>query len=170
VRPLPRLSDVTLQNLRDIYHRCDRYDVYEDARYAKNKNVFIDDDYDFKWIIENILWPIGIQEDEVENLFNEQRCRGINFNIITSGDWVNTHRDYNPTKLNILLTDERSCDIVFVDTNESWDYQTPAILDVSQRHLVSNITQLSKPRIMLQVFLRHEFKYYIELLRDLPNA
>lgn len=162
--PLPPLPTDHLSYLRATYARCQRSDMYEDLEVARNRNVFIDDDRDFDWIIDHVLLPVGIPRDHVGNMYQEQHCRGINFNVIDSLGFVHAHIDINPTKLNILITSEMGSNIKFIDTGEEWDYHSPAILDVSQWHTVTNISQLSMPRVMLQIFLLHPFETYRQLL------
>lgn len=164
VFPIASPSSDELKQLRDIYDRCDRSDLYEDDRYARNTNVFIDSTQDFTWIVDRLLRRYDIDYDDIENFYKDQRCNGINFNVLTNADWVKEHRDYNPTKLNILVSDERCSEIVFPDFGERWAYETPAILKVGMRHRVDNLHLLTKPRIMLQVFLRKPFMEYVERL------
>ena len=160
VLPLPALDQSNLAHLREIYGRCARSDIYSDERYAQNRNVFIDDDDDFAWIIDHVVKRYGINPSDVSNSYSAQRCRGINFNVVSAQDWIKPHVDYNPTKLNLLLSDDRSCAIVFTDSGERWDYRTPALLNVAHRHYVDNMQALVTPRIMLQVFITKPFDHY----------
>ena len=166
--PLQALSSEYLDKLRNIYANCVRTDRYENILVARNTNVFIDDESDYQWILKHILLPIGILQDDIENLYKQQNCAGINFNVLTSVDWVNQHSDINPCKLNILISSEKISNIRFISDNEEWNYETPAILDVSKNHLVTNLDQLTEPRIVLQVFLTKPFEYYRDHVKTAP--
>ena len=166
VLPLSPLDKAAIDQLHSIYTRCQRADLYEDPKYARNLNVFIDDEGDFSWIVENVLQKYGIDAEDLDNFYKEQRCNGINFNVLTSNDWVHDHKDYNPAKLNILVTPDTACNIFFVDDHESWYYHTPAILDVSKKHRVENLWKLTEPRVMLQAFLNKPFSHYRRMIEQ----
>jgi hypothetical protein len=165
ILPLPPVKETNLIMLREIFAECKRSLLFHKPIYgAKNTNYFIDDTTLFAKIIEKIIKPLKINLNEIENLWNnentEYKCNGINFNVLTSGDYLKPHIDYNPTKLNILISGYTDNHIKFVNENESWDWMSPALIDISKLHYVSNDTPITEPRIMMQIFLTKNFDYY----------
>lgn len=163
--PLPSIDESKMRKLHAVYGGTTRDDVYDNVRIARNRNVFIDNNDDFDWIMDNIVIAYGLDRSDIGNLYTKQNCRGINFNVITASDWVREHSDVNPSKINILLTKQHGSNIRFVETSEEWDYRTPALLDVSQRHLVTNVERLDQPRVMMQIFITKPFGHCVEKIR-----
>jgi hypothetical protein len=159
--------------LKHIYSESFRSVVFHKETYgAKVTNLFIDDTTYFENIIEHIVQPLGIDRQDVCNLWAgvdpEYKCNGINFNIITKTDFLRPHRDYNPTKLNILISGPTINGVHFTDNGESWFWETPAIIDVSKEHYLTNIPE-EPPRITLQIFLTKPIEYYRSSINFSPN-
>lgn len=165
--PLPKLSEKNKELLLYIYSKCERTAMYEDKNVARSLNVFIDNVKDQDWIYKTLIFPLGIQKPHIKNYWTVSRCCGINFNVFNRGDWCLPHRDINPTKINFLLKGKKKNNIFFPDYNITWDYQFPALLDVSKKHSVECLKDLKTPRITLQVFLTEKIQYYAKTMRKL---
>ncbi len=149
--------------LNEIYRLSNRRSNYSQSEIAQNVNLHIDDPGHFERIVDWVLKPLKIDPREVKNMYPHQVCTGMNFNILSPGDWIKPHVDYNKTKLNILLKGNPEHCIHFINENETWDYLSPAILDVSKLHTVQKIETLKVPRVMLQIFLSEDFSHYRKL-------
>jgi hypothetical protein len=165
ILPLPPVRESNLIMLREIFTECNRSILFHKPVYgAKNTNYFIDDTTLFAKVIEKIIKPLEINLDEVQNLWNNAdlnyKCNGINFNVLENGDYLKPHIDYNPTKLNILISGTTDNHIRFVNENESWGWETPALIDISKLHYVSNDVPITKLRVMMQIFLTKSFDHY----------
>jgi hypothetical protein len=165
ILPLPPVKESNLIMLREIFTECNRSILFHKPVYgAKNTNYFIDDTTLFAKVIEKIIKPLEIDLNEVQNLWNNEdpnyMCNGINFNVLENGDYLKPHIDYNPTKLNILISGQTDNYIKFVNENESWGWETPALIDISKLHYVSNEKSITTPRVMMQIFLTKSFDYY----------
>lgn len=174
IQPLPAISEDNLTILRSIYTECQRSILFHRPKYgAKNTNYFIDDKSLFQTIIEKIIKPLEISDNEIENLWNnadpDYKCSGINFNVLQHGDYLKPHIDYNPTKLNILISGKTDNYIKFVNEDETWDWKTPALIDISKLHYVSNDIPITQPRVMMQIFLTKSFEYYKNTMNLNPN-
>lgn len=174
ILPLPPVSEDNLRMLRRIYTQCQRSILFHRPVYgAKNTNYFIDDNDLFDQIVEHIVRPLAINLDEIENLWNSQdpeyNCKGINFNVLEQSDYLKPHIDYNPTKLNILISGPTSNYIKFVNEGDTWDWTTPAIIDVSKLHYVTDDSAITEPRVMMQIFLTKKFEYYRNNINLTPN-
>ena len=165
--PLPKLSEKNRETLLHIYSKCKRTATYEDKNVARSLNVFIDNVKYQNWIYETLIFPLGIQKHHIKNHWSVSHCCGINFNVFNRGDWCLPHRDVNPTKINFLLRGEQKNNIFFPDYNIAWDYQFPALLNVSERHSVEDLKDLKTPRITLQVFLTEQIEHYAKTMRKL---
>jgi len=175
VFPLPAISEKNMNRLREIF-----YSTAQSLQFKSNTikitNHFIDSDNDFNFIIDNIVKPTGININEVQDTWGEVDSnyvnkRGINFNVCRVGDFIGPHKDKNPTKLNIMISENISTSIKFTDEsdNESYDWKTPALVDVSRSHYVDPLEEGTPPRITLQIFLTKSFDYYKETINKKPN-
>lgn len=166
ILPLPSISDENRLMLRNIYDSCSRTNVYTDANRIKITTHFIDNTIDYNKIIEKIVIPVGLDPIDINNMWNSKdptyNCSGINFNVLQGDDFLNIHKDYNPTKLNILISGCTANMIRYVEdeANECYDWSTPALIDVRPLHYVDNIETNVVPRVMMQIFLTNPFEYY----------
>ena len=135
---------------------------YEHQNVARSTNVFIDNKKYQNWIYETLIRPIGISREHIKNNWTDSCC-GINFNVFQKGDWCHPHKDVNPSKINFLLQGSQS--IFFPEDNINWDYQFPAMLNVSKTHTVTQLDDLKIPRITLQIFLIEKIEYYAGFMR-----
>ena len=87
------------------------------------------------------------------------------------GDFLKPHRDYNPTKLNILISGKTMYRIHYLgeDQSESYDWEYPALCDVSKKHYVDDMAHGAPERVMLQVFIKKSFDYYKNIINLNPN-
>ena len=173
--PLPSVSDKTMSMIRNIYNSGLRRRIFRYQDGIKITNHFIDNTNDFDLIMENVVKPVGINPDDVGNLWNEMdneyQCNGINFNVMCGGDFLKPHRDYNPTKLNILISGKTMYRIHYLgeDQSESYDWEYPALCDVSKKHYVDDMAHGAPERVMLQVFIKKSFDYYKNIINLNPN-
>jgi hypothetical protein len=176
VFPLPAISNNTLIRLREIFQATTRTHQFEYENKIKITNHFIDNEDDFKFIIDNIIIPTGISIEEVQDTWGENDInyinnRGINFNVCKVGDFIGPHKDKNPTKLNIMISEKLSTSINFAGESkeESYNWETPALVDVSKVHYVDPLPEGSLPRVTLQIFLTNSFDYYKKIVNTTPN-
>ena len=173
--PLAPVSDKTMSMIRNIYAAGLRKRLFRYKDGIQITNHFIDDINDVNLIMENVVKPAGINLEHVANFWNEMdneyKCHGINFNVMRGGDYLKPHIDYNPTKLNILISGKTNYSIHYVDEDESesynWDY--PALCDVSKKHYVDDMAPDAPERVMLQVFITKSFDYYKDIINLNPN-
>jgi hypothetical protein len=174
ILPLPAINSKNMLMLNSIFNSCTRSLVFHKVKYgAKNTNYFIDNRDDFNSVLDCIIKPLGIDPDDIVNLWNnvdlEYKCSGINFNVLTADDYLKPHIDYNPTKLNILISGKTKNHVHFVNEGETWDWSTPAVIDVSKLHYVSNNAIELVPRVTMQIFLTKSFDYYRNNINTLPD-
>lgn len=170
--PLPAISSSNLNMLNDIFRLCNRSMSFNKNKF-KITNYFIDDQTNFDKIIKNIVTPLGIDTSEIYNLWNDidtnYKCKGINFNVLGNNGYINNHVDTNPTKINILLSGKTNNKIYYADTGDTWDWKTPALIDVSKEHCVTNEVYESIPRVTMQIFLINSFEYYKNIINLNPE-
>ena len=147
---------INKSDLWDIYNRCNRQEEYYDFNVASTTNVFIDNYDDIKYIIDNIIKPLGIPETLLKNFWDDGP--GLNFNVVKPGGFVRPHRDINSTKLNILLNDTTLAPFYSLVSNEKYYYEHPVLLDVSQLHTIDNCESIVEDRVTLQLFLTADYK------------
>ena len=72
--------------LWDIYRRCTRSEDYYNLNVASTTNVFIDNPEDCEYIEQNIVEPLGIDIQWLNNQYDDSV--GYNFNVVI--------KHYNP--------------------------------------------------------------------------
>jgi hypothetical protein len=167
LKPLP---EHVKEELKNIFNRCSRTEIYEDKKYARVKSYFITDQNDFNYVIKNVVEYYNLIESDVGNTWDYNANAktsanldfGINFNVMKNGDWLYPHIDSNPSKIMILLSDNKSFPIHYPDLGITCDYTVPYLLDVTHRHEVLNLDQLATERILMQVFLNKKWSYYVD--------
>ena len=176
VFPLPSISKHNMARLREIFNSTSRTLQFKYENRIQITNHFIDDDNDFKFIIDNIIIPTGIPIADVQDIWGENdpnyiNNRGINFNVCKVGDFIGPHKDKNPTKLNIMISEKLSTSINFLGETEeeSYNWETPALVDVSKSHYVNPLPEGSEPRVTLQIFLINSFEYYKKIINTNPQ-
>lgn len=176
VFPLPAISEKNIIRLREIFYSTTRFHEFEYPNTIKITNHFIDNEDDFNFIINNIIIPAGISIEDVQDTWGEVdpdyiNKRGINFNVCKVGDFIGPHKDKNPTKLNIMISKNISTSIKFTgeSDDESYNWKTPALVDVSRMHYVDPLEEGTAPRITLQIFLTKSFEYYKETINKNPT-
>lgn len=137
--------------LWDIYRRCTRSEDYYNLNVASTTNVFIDNPEDCAYIEQNIVEPLGIDKQWLNNQYDNSV--GYNFNVVKPTGFVKPHRDVNSTKVNILLNQTTLAPFLFVETQQRYYYEHPVLLDVSQLHTVDNCSSITEDRVTLQLFL-----------------
>jgi hypothetical protein len=173
--PFSPVSDKTMGLIKQVYESCIRKKVFIEPNRIQITNYFIDDINDFNLLIEHVVKPTGVNPDDVGNMWNDvdpkYNCKGINFNVMRGGDFLKPHCDGNPTKLNILVSGKTKYCIKFVgeDDSESYNWDTPALVDVSKKHYVDDIEASASDRIMLQIFIKKSFDYYKNIINVNPN-
>ena len=168
--PLPEISNKNRDKLRNIYLSSNRTEIYEDKNIARSTQVFIDIREHQDWIYNTLVCPLGIERSHIRNNWPDSRCCGINFNVFKKGDWCHPHRDVNPVKINFLFQGRQNTSIFFPDDNVSWDYSSPAMLNVSKKHMVTQLESLINDRITLQIFLVEKIGYYAKVMEGNSNA
>jgi len=164
--PLPEISIKNRDVLQSIYLSSNRIEIYEDKKTARSTNVFIDTREHQDWIYTTLVEPLGIPRSHVRNKWPESRCCGMNFNVFRKGDWCLPHHDVNPVKINFLMQGRQNTSIFFPDDIISWDYSSPAVLNVSKKHTVKQLESLIDDRITLQIFLIEKIEYYAKIIKE----
>lgn len=167
--PLPKLPEKYKKRLYDIYLKSSDSELYEDKRCSRVTNIFIKSKEHQDWIYSNLIYPLGISRNHIKNLYHykNHKCCGMNFSVFRRGDWCHPHQDLNPTKIHLFwLGDCKKHTLFFSDQNTHWDYSSPVMINVSQKHTVTQLDQLTSKRVMFQIFLTETIEYYRELLNE----
>jgi hypothetical protein len=175
--PLPALAPTTLVSLRKIFQSTTQIKNFHMPDRIKITNHFIDNHDDFKFIVENIIKPVGIDPNDIKDTWSEidpeyNNKYGINFNVCAAGDFIGPHCDKTPAKLNILISEKVTTSIKFTgyENSETWDWRTPALIDVSKKHFVDPLPlNATCPRITMQIFINKSFDYYKDIINTSPD-
>lgn len=169
---LPKLSQEHQKNLWNIYLQSKNSEIFEDENIVRVTNVFIHFIEHQNWIYDTLIAPLGIPRHHIKNQYQyrNHKCCGMNFSVFKPGDWCHPHQDLNPVKIHFFWQgDCQKHSLFFVDEAFHWNYSSPALINVSKRHTVARLDELTSPRIMFQVFLVEKIEYYAGLLKDKFN-
>ena len=164
--------------LREIYNRTHVCVVAygdepeDNATVGRRRKLpaYITNKDDQEWILTNLIDKCNIRYDVTNGNYSEGYGYPAGFNsfsccflTITNDMTVSAHYDPIQSKINFLLNDSTVAPFRYIESNETYFYDQPALLNVGKMHTVDNIENLKEPRVTFQIFLiSNTIDFYIE--------